>query len=555
VTRRSPLASARPWLLAGALYAALVLLITWPLVPCLTTHLPLGELPHATVPWFNLWTLEWNADRFAHGLVGYWDAPIFHPARNTFAFSEPQALTAVPFSVLRPWLGSIGAYNATLLLALLLNGLCARRFVRVAGVSDAAATWAGALALGLPFALKELGVLQLTVLAPSLLVLAELALLFRVPRGAVVVRAALAFAAVLWTCVYYALLLGLLLLVACVVLLVRARLRRRLRRVGWRAALLALCAFALLAAPLVLVQRSALAAFERAPEVIRRGSASGWAYARLPAGSASARLLPVLAAPPGKRSLYPGAVLVALALAGFAVDRRGPRRAFAGYAALALVLALLVSFGTRLSLGPWPPYALVQQLVPGFAQLRSPYRMAVFVQLLLVLFAGFGLHALARSRARWAFVAAPLLVALALFEVVPWGTRLRRFPEPAMVEPWIAWLARHPGGAVAMVPPSLSGKARDYEPTALAMLQGLRHGHPLVNGYSGFFPRRADRVAHHLQRFPRAGDLRALRRAGVVYAVVDRAWLARQRYSAADLAALRTVFASDQRAVYALEPE
>ena len=553
--RRSPLASAQPWLLAGALYGALALLITWPLGACLTTHLPLGELQHATVPWFNLWTLEWNADRFAHGLVGYWDAPIFHPARNAFAFSEPQALTALPFSALRPWLGAIGAYNATLLLALLLNALSARRFLRLAGVSDAAATWAGVLALGLPFALKELGVLQLTVLAPSLLVLAELALLFRVPSGAAVVRAALAFAAVLWTCVYYALLLGLLLALAGVVLLARARSRRRLRRVGWRGPLLALCLFAGLAAPLLLVQRSALAAFERSPDVIRRGSASGWAYARLPAGSASARLLPQLAAPPGKRSLYPGAVLVALAIAGFAADRRGPRRAFAGYAALALVVALLLSFGTRLSLGSWPPYALVQQLVPGFAQLRSPYRMAVFVQVLLVLFAGLGLSSLLRSRARWSLAAPPVLVALALLEVVPWGARVRRFPEPAMAEPWIAWLAQQPAGAVAMVPPALSGKAIDYEPTVLGMLQGLRHRHPLVNGYSGFFPRRADRIAHHLRRFPRAGNVRALRRAGVAYAVVDLGWLARQRYSTADLAALRRVFAGDRRAVYALGHE
>jgi hypothetical protein len=369
------------------------------------------------------------------------------------------------------------------------------------------------------------------------------------------VRAALAYAAVLWTCVYYALLLGLLLLVAGVVLLADARARRRLRRVGVRAPLLALAIFAGLAAPLVSVQRSALAERERAPDVIRRGSASAWAYARLPANSASAQLLPGLAAPPGKRSLYPGTVLVALALAGFAADRRGPRRVFVRFAALALVVAVLLSFGTRLSLGSWAPYALVQQLVPGFAQLRSPYRMAVFVQLLLVLLAGFGLHALARRHVRWSLALLPLLVALALLEVVPWGARVRRFPAQALSEPWIVWLAQQPPGVVAMVPPALSHKAIDYEPTALAMLQGLRHGHPLVNGYSGFFPRRADRIAHHLRRFPRAGDLRSLRRAGVTYAVVDLAWLARQDFRTEDLAVLRRVFAGDRRAVYALDPE
>src|SRR5690349_7977848 len=72
-----------------ALYVTAALLVTWPLARHLTSHLPLGGLDAPTVPWFNLWTLAWNADRLAHGLHGYWDAPIFYPARDTFALSEP----------------------------------------------------------------------------------------------------------------------------------------------------------------------------------------------------------------------------------------------------------------------------------------------------------------------------------------------------------------------------------------------------------------------------------------------------------------------------------
>ena len=555
----SRFAAARPWLFAAGLYAALELLLTWPLVPCLFTHLPLGDLEHATVPWFNLWTLEWNAQRFAHGLAGYWDAPIFHPARNAFAFSEPQALTAVPFALLRPLLGPAGAYNATLLLGLWLNALAGRRLLRLSGVSQHAATCGGALVLGLPFVFKELGVLQLTVLAPLLLVLAELVLLLRAPRPAAILRAALAYAAVLWTCTYYALLLVLLLVPAGVLLLARRASRRRLLHArGGRSLALAALLLVLAAAPLLLVQRAALASFERSPDVIRRGSASGWAYGRLPAGSASARVLPALAARPGKRSLYPGATLIALAFAGLYADRRGPRRRLVGCVFAALVLALLVSFGTRLSLLGLQPYALLQHSLPGFEQLRSPYRMAVLVQLQMVVLAGFGLDALGRRlrasshHARWAALAPALLVALALLETAPWGVGVRRFPEEALREPWVAWLAAHPGGPVAMVPPSQSGKARDYEPTALAMLQGLRHGHPLVNGYSGFFPRKARRLAFHLAGFPKRDHVRALRRAGVTYAVVDLAWLARQPHDPAALTALRRVFADRTRAIYVL---
>jgi hypothetical protein len=85
------------------------------------------------------------------------------------------------------------------------------------------------------------------------------------------------------------------------------------------------------------------------------------------------------------------------------------------------------------------------------------------------------------------------------------------------------------------------------------MLQALQHGHPLVNGYSGFFPRRADRIAVQLAHFPRQGALRMLKRAGVRYAVVDEAWLARQHAAPGELLRLRRVFASAQRGVYALE--
>jgi hypothetical protein len=283
------------------------------------------------------------------------------------------------------------------------------------------------------------------------------------------------------------------------------------------------------------------------------------AYLRLPPGSASARLLPELAGSSSKRSLYPGILLLALACSGFAAERRGPRKAFVHYCVAALGLALLVSFGTRLSLFGIEPYALtVQRWLPGFAQLRSPYRMGAFVQLLVVVLASFGLAralrwARAGSRGPIARMLVPLLVGLALFEIVPWGVQLRRFPQAALAEPWIAWLAQHPGGAVAMVPPEKSGRVADFAPIVLAMLQGLRHGHSLVNGYSGFFPTRASRISSQLAHFPRAGGLRMLRRAGVRYAVVDEAWLASQPQYPEQLGSLQRVFTCPQRTVFALE--
>jgi hypothetical protein len=313
-----------------------------------------------------------------------------------------------------------------------------------------------------------------------------------------------------------------------------------------RVLVLAILLVAVPAAPLWMAQRAAVGSYRREADTIRGGSASAWSYARPQPGTLIKRVLGDDGK--SKRTLYPGVVLVALAGLGIARDRRGPRRRALSYLLVTGALALFVSFGTRLHFGDFSPYAaFIQGYVPGFSQLRSPYRMAMFVHALLVVFAAFGLAALRELRRPGGDrplpkALGPALIALALIEVVPLGAALKPFPSEALREPWIAWLAQHPGGAVAMVPPALNHKAEGYEPTTLAMLQGLRHGHPLVNGYSGFFPPAADRRAHELRHFPRPSCLRALRKVGVRYAVVDEAWIARQKVEASWWAALERVF-------------
>src|SRR5438128_12144836 len=73
---------------------------TWPLAANMTAAIPLGTELNATVPLTSLWTLWWNADRVAHLWVGYWNAPIFHPIKGTFAFSETMWLLGAVLSPL-----------------------------------------------------------------------------------------------------------------------------------------------------------------------------------------------------------------------------------------------------------------------------------------------------------------------------------------------------------------------------------------------------------------------------------------------------------------------
>jgi hypothetical protein len=539
------------WLAASVAYLVLALVLTWPLPQQLFSHIPLGKLEDATVPFFNLWTLEWNASRLAHGYTGYWDAPLFYPARDAFALSEPQGLTGLVFAPLQRCFGSLAGYNLTLYFLLICNGLSARRLARAMGASQYAASLLGALALAMPFVQSELGVLQLTAAFPVFLGLAELRHLSASDDVRALLRLALWTLALVWSCVYYALFFGLTVLVAGVLLFRRSWLQARMLGAG----ALALAVVALGSYPLVTAQHRALAQHARSERAIRSGSGSWLAYLHFPRDTPVAQLWPGWTRPAHRRSLYPGAIVVGLAVLGGARARRSQPRSWLRAAVVAAGLSLFLSFGTRLHIGDVRPYAFTaERYFPGFEQLRSPYRAALLVHVWLLAFAGLGLDALgawAASRTRLARWLPGLCVAAALLEVWPGALATRRFPYEHLFEAWIPWLRAQPSGAVAMIPPVQGQHAADYEDTVVGMLQALRHGHPIVNGYSGFFPPRADRIAKELLRFPLPAVLQLLREDGVRYAVVDRRWSGTRRF---DAPGLRLVFEDARRRVYQLTP-
>lgn len=87
--------TASRWLGLGLLFVLGAVVVTWPLATQVTSGIPLGTEAVATVPLFNLWTLAWNVESLGRGYEGYWRAPIFHPAPDTLALSEPQPLAGL----------------------------------------------------------------------------------------------------------------------------------------------------------------------------------------------------------------------------------------------------------------------------------------------------------------------------------------------------------------------------------------------------------------------------------------------------------------------------
>ena len=86
----SQLLRSLPHLIAGFCFLVLTMVMTWPIVTRLNTHVTPGQQRVMTVPYLNLWTLAWNHHWLKGNTDTYWDANQFYPHRKTLAYSEPQ---------------------------------------------------------------------------------------------------------------------------------------------------------------------------------------------------------------------------------------------------------------------------------------------------------------------------------------------------------------------------------------------------------------------------------------------------------------------------------
>lgn len=479
-------------LLPVILYVCLALGATWPLARTPTAALPLGSAQVATVPLFNLWVIWWNADRLRHGFRDYWDAPIFRPEADTFAFSEPQPITALVAPVL--WLSGSRAlaFNIYLWLSLVLNGAFAERLLRLVGILPAIAIGGGAAMLLLPIIHWQLDVLQLVPVWGILWTWAALLQFSRRPSLARGALAGAAFAAAFWTCAHQGLLLAVLLAGAAWTLPREWRGSRT-----WFGGLAAVLVAAGLVVPFAKPFQRSIARhdFRRPANVVAQLSAKPGDYTAVP----GRRLIDFGAA--GDRpfwTLSPGWIKLILAGAGAAYGLRRRRwRRWTAFLSVMLALAFLLSLGTNLHIGSWVPWQSLTRICPGLAQVRNVFRFAFFVQMIVVLLAAQALHVLFLSRcgarlgwARAVRVLASLLGIAALVETLPSAPHVANVPDAGANAGWIAFVRENtpPGQAIACLPFATADSVAGYEPTTRWMYFGTFHGVPLVNGYSGFFP-------------------------------------------------------------------
>lgn len=463
-----------------------------------------------------------------HGFQGYWDAPIFHPVADTFAFSEPQPATILVAPVI--WLtGSrVLAYNLYLWLSLVLNGVFAERLLRILGVNRFLAVAGGAAMLLLPIVHWQIDVIQLTPIWGILWAWTACSQFGQQPTFPRSVEFGLAIAVTFLVCGHQALFLTVLLIGA-----VWPLLRHWRKRKTWLSGLCAVAVCGLLVAPMALRLHRALARaeFERAPALVTQLSAvpgdftahTGQALVNVPSWGARPHW-----------GLSPGWLRVTWAACGlaFGLGRRRWRR-WTVFLLLISLLAFLLSLGPNLHIGQWQPWWTLSQHFPGFSRVRNVFRFAFFVQMAVVLLAIQGLYAIRLwnrwyyRRAGWRRVNHYLIFALALavvFEIRPSPLSFAHAPNERQNSQWIHFIREHtpPGSAIVCLPVATGYHVDDFDTTTRWMYYGTFHRVPLVNGYSGFFPQEYFDLQDAINaKFIDASILKKLHEAGVEFLVLN----------------------------------
>ncbi|MEM8995619.1 MAG: hypothetical protein AAGF23_12610 [Acidobacteriota bacterium] len=392
----------------------------------------------------------------------------------------------------------------------------------------------GAVVLMLPFTHQELGVIQLVPLA-GVLAFAIAVLGFaqspRLPAGlALGGGLALAYGLSAQIAVFCAL------AATPATLWLWWPLRRSAK--AWAALAAGVVLFFALVSPLLLAQLRATSDehFVRSAETVRRHSAKPAHYLKSP----WEQLLPTpgveVAERPSSRAFWPGTLRVLLALTGLAVAWRSARwRRFGAAGALVLGSGVVLSFGGHLAVAGLSLADVLGRL-PGLGQIRSFFRFALFAQLAVAALAAGGVHWLqGQARRRWATAALPARVAaqtalgalalVAVLEMRPGPMRIEPLPPLDRELPWLTWIEEQtaPDDVLVFAPFPEGRGVRDYLATGQWMYWQMRHWRPMVNGYSGFFPRDFKVIKEEMRTFPSQDALRALDAAGVRYCVVPRA--------------------------------
>src|SRR5687768_1791762 len=387
---------------AAVAYLIAALILTWPLALNFTTHL--GAVEGAGDPFLNLWILGWGMQSWLADPIGVlsgrvFDANIFHPSAGTLTFSDHLLLQSLVLSPLYAATGNLAlCYNVLLVGSLALSGLAMHALARsVTGANRAAfiaglawACWPYRTAHFLHLQLQSLYFLPLALLALHRVAAA------RKWRDAIVLGVLAALQAI--SSVYYGVMTAIALVVGAAGLAWTTG-QWRARRF-WSRVIVAGAVAAVLIAPVawpywITQQREG---FGRNLFEAVGNSATIQSYTQVPHENllygANGVMLP-RAPEPGARDrrnnehqMFPGLVLIGLALFGVVKGWRTDAWPAAVTSCVLLLVGLILSFGPE---GARAIYTWTADLVFGFHAIRSPARFAAVAILGACLLAAIGI--------------------------------------------------------------------------------------------------------------------------------------------------------------------
>lgn len=502
-------------LFAALLSLALALLMMWPQALSMSTHLA----SHYD-PLFSTWRVAWFAHALATAPRQLFNGNIFTPSPWAMAYSDATLLEgAVGAPFLWSGISPVLVYNVLLLAGFVGSGVAAFGLARSLTGSFAASLIAAAAFTVTPYRLEHYMHLELqwTMFIPLTLWALHHAVASGKKRWGAVAGVCLWLQVL--ACVYYGVFLALTLTVfapALMLLIPRVDIKRAAIVIAVAAGVALL-----LTIPAAIPYALAARVVGGRPEfeIARYSATSGSYFAVSPLnlvwgwtgdrwGSAELRL-------------FPG--LTCLVLAVIALVARRPRRPVFLYA-IVVIVAIAFSFG-------WnnPLYRLFAQLVTPLQGLRSLSRFAAIMNCGLAVLAAFGMQVLL-ERARWSgsrrAVAAGIAIAAMTVESLHQPIPLITGPG-AKVPDLYRVLRSAPAGAVVELPVPRLGNLPGFDPTFEAW--SIWHWKPLVNGYSGYYPRDYVTTMIRMEIFPEDASINRLRGHGVRYVVVHRALFAPDR--------------------------
>jgi hypothetical protein len=491
-----------PFRTLSALALALLLAIahTWPIGSAPQRH----SLNYNADAELNAWIVSWIAYALPHEPARLFAGNIFQPDSHALAYSEPLIVPALAGAPVR-WLGGSAVLTFNLLL---IAGLAATAFAGWFVIDRWTGSWWAGMVGGSLLAFNTHLLTRLPHLQAAHAWGLPLAVYYsdrllnpsaerKTERRAVLALAAV-IAAVAMTSEYWLFFVG-------VIVAIQAAVGVRDRRSALR--MVAAIAIGLLIAMPALLPYLRLAAegVRRPIEQAAQFAATPWGYlvsmSRLDARWSRRFLTKDVDV------LFPGAIAVALAIAGSGVvwtaDRMTRRRAIA--------LAVIAVVGVVLSFGPSTPiYPLAYRLVVPLQGLRVPARFGFLPLLAIAFFAGF---AIGRVKRR----AVLGVVALIAVNVEAWHAPIKTTPFEGVPRIYRV-LGDEPAPVLLVETPfwptdAMFGNA-EY------VLNATEHHFAIANGYSGFTPDAYRRRAQWFWFFPEAWAVTTMPREGVTHVMV-----------------------------------